>query len=188
MVDCLFCKIIAGEIPSARVYEDDHVVAFLDIGPVNPGHTLVVPKVHVEALAEAKTGVLAQLGHDGRLGQQLVAGCRLGHEQNALSGHGGQVAQQLLNLADITLRIHDEFQLAGIRLDQRSQGLVIALRPLVGGRQVRLARDRIAQLGADAHEVAGEVADEDNPGRFDRDVFVDSLEPLRQFSQIGSGC
>ena len=61
----------------------------------------VAPEQYVEAMAEAKAGVLAQLGHDGRLGQQLVGGCRLGHEQNALGGHQGQVAQQLLNLADI---------------------------------------------------------------------------------------
>jgi len=159
-------------------------------GPTAPPlrSAAVAPEQHVEALAEAKAGVLAQLGHDGRLGQQLVAGCRLGHEQNALGGHGGQAAQQRLNLADITLRIHDEFELAGIRLDQRRQGLVTTSRPLMGGRQVRLARDRIAQLGTDAHEVAGEVADEDNPGRFDRGVFVEGLESLRQFDQTGSGC
>lgn len=44
--DCLFCKIIAGEVPSYKVYEDDEVYAFLDIFPVNAGHTLVVPKNH----------------------------------------------------------------------------------------------------------------------------------------------
>ena len=45
-MDCLFCKIIEGNIPSSKVYEDMHVVAFLDINPVHPGHTLVVPKHH----------------------------------------------------------------------------------------------------------------------------------------------
>jgi len=59
MGDCIFCKIVAGEIPSARVYEDESVVAFLDINPVNPGHTLVVPRVHVERLTEAEEGLLA---------------------------------------------------------------------------------------------------------------------------------
>jgi len=44
--DCVFCKIIAGRIPSSKVYEDDSIIAFLDIAPVNPGHTLIVPKVH----------------------------------------------------------------------------------------------------------------------------------------------
>ena len=46
MADCIFCKIIKGEIPSTKVYEDKDVVAFLDIKPVNPGHTLVIPKKH----------------------------------------------------------------------------------------------------------------------------------------------
>lgn len=46
MQDCIFCKIVSGEIPSHKVYEDDDVLAFLDINPVNPGHTLVIPKEH----------------------------------------------------------------------------------------------------------------------------------------------
>jgi len=47
MTDCIFCKIIAGEIPSYKVYEDDETYAFLDINPISDGHTLVVPKQHV---------------------------------------------------------------------------------------------------------------------------------------------
>lgn len=46
MEDCLFCKIVRGEVPSQKVYEDDEVLAFMDIKPVNPGHVLVIPKVH----------------------------------------------------------------------------------------------------------------------------------------------
>ncbi len=45
---CIFCKIVAGEIPAKKVYEDDETIAFLDIQPVNPGHTLVIPKDHFE--------------------------------------------------------------------------------------------------------------------------------------------
>jgi len=48
MADCIFCKIVKGEIPSAKVYEDDDMLAFLDINPVSPGHTLVIPKHHCE--------------------------------------------------------------------------------------------------------------------------------------------
>lgn len=48
MEDCLFCKIVKGEIPAERVYEDDIAVAFLDIMPRTPGHTMVIPKIHVE--------------------------------------------------------------------------------------------------------------------------------------------
>ena len=45
-MECIFCKIIKGEIPSYKVYEDDQVMAFLDINPYSPGHTLIIPKKH----------------------------------------------------------------------------------------------------------------------------------------------
>ena len=44
--DCIFCKIVAGTVPSYKVYEDDLLLAFLDVHPINPGHTLVIPKTH----------------------------------------------------------------------------------------------------------------------------------------------
>ena len=50
MSDCLFCKIVAGEIPCHRVWEDDSHLAFLDINPIHEGHTLVIPKTHVPYL------------------------------------------------------------------------------------------------------------------------------------------
>ena len=49
MNNCLFCKIIAGEIPSTKVYEDESVYAFLDINPMAPVHVLIVPKLHIES-------------------------------------------------------------------------------------------------------------------------------------------
>lgn len=61
MADCIFCKIIAGEIPSSKVYEDDQVVAFLDISQVTPGHTLVVPKQHFRNLLEMDADSASQL-------------------------------------------------------------------------------------------------------------------------------
>ena len=48
MSDCIFCKIIAGEIPSTKVYEDDSILAFRDIAPQAPTHILVVPKTHIQ--------------------------------------------------------------------------------------------------------------------------------------------
>jgi histidine triad (HIT) family protein len=50
MADCIFCKIIAREVPAHTVYENDHVLAFLDIHPASRGHTMVIPKVHAERL------------------------------------------------------------------------------------------------------------------------------------------
>ncbi|MBR2310306.1 MAG: histidine triad nucleotide-binding protein [Oscillospiraceae bacterium] len=52
MMDCLFCKIVAGEIPSTKVYEDDKVLAFRDIAPMAPTHILVIPKTHIGSVAE----------------------------------------------------------------------------------------------------------------------------------------
>jgi histidine triad (HIT) family protein len=52
MSDCIFCKIVAGDLPSAKVFENDHVIAFLDISQVTKGHTLVIPKVHKENIYE----------------------------------------------------------------------------------------------------------------------------------------
>ena len=51
-MDCLFCKIIAGEIPSNKVYEDDRILAFRDIAPQAPTHILVIPKTHIGSVAE----------------------------------------------------------------------------------------------------------------------------------------
>ncbi|QQZ08293.1 HIT family protein [Heyndrickxia vini] len=52
MSDCIFCKIINGEIPSAKVFENEHVLAFLDISQVTKGHTLIIPKIHKENVFE----------------------------------------------------------------------------------------------------------------------------------------
>ena len=61
MNDCLFCKIIAGEIPSTKVYEDDTILAFLDIHPTNIGHTLVIPKTHATNLYDTPDTTLAHM-------------------------------------------------------------------------------------------------------------------------------
>ena len=52
MPDCIFCKIVKGEIPSVRVYEDDRVFSFADINPITDGHTLIIPKGHYENIWE----------------------------------------------------------------------------------------------------------------------------------------
>lgn len=66
MTDCIFCKIIAGDIPSSKVYEDDQAIAILDITQVTPGHTLLIPKEHhrnVLAMDAETTGQLFSLVH-----------------------------------------------------------------------------------------------------------------------------
>ncbi len=59
--DCIFCKIVKGEIPSSKVYEDEDVFAFLDIGPVHKGHTLVIPKKHFETILDIPENELKEL-------------------------------------------------------------------------------------------------------------------------------
>ena len=62
MEECIFCKIVRGEIPSAKVFESDDVLAFLDINPVSKGHTLVIPKAHYASFPEMPVDLLARLG------------------------------------------------------------------------------------------------------------------------------
>ncbi|MDR1388841.1 MAG: histidine triad nucleotide-binding protein [Treponema sp.] len=77
MSDCLFCKIIAGEIPGKKIYEDDEIYAFHDISPQAPVHFLVVPKKHIPTLMDASLDDAALLGRLVHKGQELLAslGC-----------------------------------------------------------------------------------------------------------------
>lgn len=59
--DCLFCQIAAGEKPAYKIYETDNVIAFLDINPVNPGHTLIVPKKHSDDMLDAEAEILQEM-------------------------------------------------------------------------------------------------------------------------------
>ena len=72
-MDCLFCKIISGEIPSKKVYEDDKVYAFYDISPAAPVHVLIIPKEHIpsaNALTKENAGVV---GHIFAVAAKLAA-------------------------------------------------------------------------------------------------------------------
>ncbi|WP_254543094.1 HIT family protein [Halomarina pelagica] len=61
MTDCIFCRIVDGDLPSRTVYEDDSILAFLDANPLAPGHTLVVPKAHHERLDDLPGDLAADL-------------------------------------------------------------------------------------------------------------------------------
>jgi histidine triad (HIT) family protein len=60
--DCIFCKIVHGEVPSARVLETDRAVVFLDVNPVNKGHLLIVPRAHHRQIAETPDEIAAHVG------------------------------------------------------------------------------------------------------------------------------
>ncbi len=61
MEECIFCKIVRGEIPASRVYEDEHVLAFDDINPAAPVHVVVIPKRHIATFMDADEGYAADL-------------------------------------------------------------------------------------------------------------------------------
>jgi len=61
MEDCIFCRIVRGEIPAEKIYEDDLVLAFLDINPVNYGHVLIIPKDHYQWFYEVPDDILSHL-------------------------------------------------------------------------------------------------------------------------------
>ena len=73
--DCIFCRIVRGEIPSRKVYEDDDIIAFHDIRPSAPVHFLIVPKLHLENLYDA------DMAHQALLGRILGMAGRLAREQ-----------------------------------------------------------------------------------------------------------
>jgi histidine triad (HIT) family protein len=78
--NCIFCKIVRGEIPSKKVYEDDDALAFSDIRPVAPVHLLIVPKRHIASLYECEPSDATVLG------KMLALAPRLAREQGATDG------------------------------------------------------------------------------------------------------
>jgi histidine triad (HIT) family protein len=98
MDGCVFCKMAAGEIPVAKVYEDEAVLAFLDIGPISDGHTLVIPRQHCGRIDECDPEELAEVAR--RLGRiaGAVAAAVEADGYNVLSNNGaaaGQVVEHL---------------------------------------------------------------------------------------------
>lgn len=91
MEDCIFCKIVKGEIPSNKVYEDSKYLAFLDISPVNPGHSLVIPKAHFRNSLETPDKILLEILKIGKkIGKALqvngAEGINLSFNNESASG------------------------------------------------------------------------------------------------------
>ena len=76
--DCIFCKIVAGDIPSKTLYEDDDVVVFHDIRPLAKVHFLIVPKTHIETLKDCAPE------HQSLLGKMMLLGAKLAAEQGLI--------------------------------------------------------------------------------------------------------
>lgn len=94
-MDCLFCKIIQGEIPCCKVYENEHTISFLDIFPAGLGHTLVVPKKHYASYQEAPIDVINYVMETGKkVADALVSS--LSAEGFNLFLNNGKVAGQVI--------------------------------------------------------------------------------------------
>jgi histidine triad (HIT) family protein len=94
--ECIFCKIVSGQIPATKIYEDDVVVAFLDIGPISDGHTLVLPRQHVENVHSCPPELLGQVWT--RLGK--IAGAiasAVGADGYNVLCNNGEVAGQVVD-------------------------------------------------------------------------------------------
>jgi histidine triad (HIT) family protein len=83
--NCIFCKIVSGEIPSERVYEDEEIIAFMDIGPIISGHTLVIPRKHIDPITVAPPQLLNDLI---RIVQRIA-----GAQMNGLKADGVNIMQ-----------------------------------------------------------------------------------------------
>jgi len=81
MNDCLFCRILSGEIPSKKVYEDDHVYAFDDVRPQAPTHVLVIPKKHIGGLKEATSA------DSDTIGRCYLAAAAIARQRNIEDGY-----------------------------------------------------------------------------------------------------
>ncbi|MBU0646224.1 HIT family protein [Patescibacteria group bacterium] len=95
MNDCIFCKIIAGQMPAHKIYEDDLAFAFLDIRPINPGHTLVIPKAHQENFLKSSE---ADMCHLIKVAQKIAPGIlkAVGAESFNLGFNVGRGAGQVI--------------------------------------------------------------------------------------------
>jgi histidine triad (HIT) family protein len=78
--NCIFCKIVRGEIPSRKIYEDEDIFAFDDIHPLAPVHFMIIPKQHIASLAES------DMSHQAILGKILAMAPRLAREQGSTDG------------------------------------------------------------------------------------------------------
>ncbi len=98
MFDCLFCKIIAGQIPSTKVYEDETVLAFRDINPQAPTHILVVPKAHIEDCNGINEANSAVVGHIFQVIPQIASAEGLSNGYRVVSNCGTDAGQTVAHL------------------------------------------------------------------------------------------
>ena len=98
MSDCLFCKIVKGDIPSTKVYEDDSVYAFRDINPQAPTHILVIPKAHLSSVNDVSTVNSAVVAHIFEVIPQIAAAEGLTGGYRVVSNCGADAGQTVFHI------------------------------------------------------------------------------------------
>jgi len=98
-MECIFCRIVAGELPNDTLYQDDQVMAFRDINPLAPTHVLIIPKRHITSLADINDDETSIIGHMVRVANQLARRegiAEKGYRLVVSSGEeGGQIVPHL---------------------------------------------------------------------------------------------
>lgn len=97
-MDCIFCKIAAGEIPSTKVYEDDTVVAFNDLDPQAPVHVLIIPKEHIASAAEINESNSAVVAHIFEVAAKIAAEKELKDGFRIVNNCGDSAGQSVKHL------------------------------------------------------------------------------------------
>ena len=98
MESCLFCKIIKGEIPSNKVYEDDEILAFKDIEPIAPVHILVIPKKHISCAKDIKVEDEALIGKMFSVINKIAEDLKLDNGYRIINNCGEEGGQQVMHL------------------------------------------------------------------------------------------
>jgi histidine triad (HIT) family protein len=96
-MDCIFCRIIAGDIPAHKVYEDDATLAFLDINPATRGHTLVIPKAHAADLFSMSADVMAATAQTVRTVARILQRGVQPEGINVLQNNGAAAGQEVFH-------------------------------------------------------------------------------------------
>lgn len=97
-MDCIFCKIIDGSIPSAKVYEDDKILAFKDLEPQAPVHILIIPKIHIESMDGINTDNSSVVAHIFEQAPQIAKSIGLKDGYRLVSNCGSDAGQTVFHL------------------------------------------------------------------------------------------
>jgi len=192
MVDtanCIFCKMVRGEIPTKKIFEDDRTLAFLDINPRNPGHTLVIPKGHVETLMDLPDQQdEAYLRAVKRVAKQVKAGVRA--QGISIIQNNGQAAGQVV--AHLHFHIIPRFSNEGPlaleailqpkKLDEKSmQQIAETIRK---GSPVLKPSEPVKPPPREEPEPQEEPPEEEEPKKKDKHREDDDLDDVDEFEEI----